>query len=135
MQAATDFLRTVGSRMCDEETLNALLQKIDGVLAQQEDPPPALLAKYSDSGPSSTSAVSRSLNRAQRSTPGHSRARATSQATYEIPEAELLNLNDIIPGTSDLGFDSLYSAMSILGDGWPPGMPDGMGMFLPGPIP
>ena len=127
--------------MCDEETLNSLLHKVDGILAQQENPPPVLLGTHTNSGTAPTTVTvqndpltAHGHNSAHRSKPATNRP-SSAGVTYDIPEAELLGLNDIIPGTSDFGYDSLYSAMSILGDGWPPDIPDGMGPFLSGSIP
>lgn len=136
MQAATDFLKGVGSRMCDHETLNSFLQKIDGILAQQVNPPPDLLGPHPSSNTAPLSLTvqnnpqaSHGLNSTHRSDPANNRT-STNDMTYDIPQAELLNLNGMIPGTSDFDYDSLYSAMSILGDGWPTGMPDVMETFL-----
>jgi hypothetical protein len=141
MQAAIDFLKGVGSRMCDEETLNALLQKIDRILAQQENPPPALLGDNQISGMTPTSVTvqdgpsaqnAHNINSsAHRPRLDNNRLSSTGENSYDIPEAELFTLNDIMSGTNDFGYDSLYPAMSILGSGWPPGMPDGMGPFMP----
>lgn len=78
--------------------------------------------------------ASHSLNSTHRLDPANNRT-STNDMTYDIPQAELLNLNGMIPGTSDFGYDSLYSAMSILGDGWPTGMPDVMETFLSESIP
>lgn len=138
MQAATDFLTGMGSRMRDDGMLNSLLQKVDAILAQQANPPPALLGTYSapemvpanamvPDGPRAAQAGS-STNRSKQS----SGSLGGADAAYNTPEAELSNLNDIISGNNDFGFDALYSAMSILGDEWFPGMPDGMGFFSAG---
>lgn len=141
MQAATDFLTGVGSRMRDDGMLNSLLQKVDGILAQQSNPPPALLGTHSSSKMVPTNAAAQdgpqaaqaggSANQSKQANNGLSSA----DAAYNTPEAELLNLNGIISGNDEFGYDALYSAMSILGDDWFPGMPDGMGFFSTGSMP
>lgn len=127
--------------MCDHETLNSFLQKIDGILAQQSNPPPDLLGTHPSSDTVQMSLTvqnnpqaSHSLKSTHRSNPVNNRT-GNNDMTYDIPQAELFNLNDMIPGTSEFGYGSLYSAMSILGDGWPTGMPDVMETFLSESIP
>lgn len=127
--------------MRDDGQLNSLLQKVDGILAQQARPPPALLGTYPAPGmvPTYTmvqdgprvAQVGSLTNPSKQSTSGLSGA----DAAYNTPEAELSNLNDIISGNNDFGYDALYSAMSILGNEWFPGMPDGMGFLSAGPMP
>lgn len=135
MQAATGFLTGARSRMHDAGLLNSLLQKVDGILAQQANPPPALLGKHSaprmvaanataQDGPQA-SQVHSSIDKSKEANNGLNSA----DAVYNTPEQELLRLNGIISGNNDFGYDALYSAMSILGDEWFPGMPDGMGIL------
>lgn len=141
MQAATDFLTGVGSRMRNDGMLNSLLQKVDGILAQQANPPPTFLGTYSgpdmvppsamvQDGPQATQ-VRSSTNKSNEANSGLSSA----DAAYNTLEAELLNLNGIIAGNDDFGYDALYSAMSILGDEWFPGLPNGMGILSAGSMP
>lgn len=141
MQAANDFFTGVGSRMRNDGMLNSLLQKVDEILAQQANPPPAFLSTYSgpdmvppsgmvQDGPQAAQ-VRSSINKSNQAKSGLSSA----DAAYNTPEAELLNLNGIISGNDDFGYDALYSAMSILGDEWFPGLPDGMGILSAGSMP
>lgn len=141
MQAATDFLTGAGSRMRNDGMLNSLLQKVDGILAQQAKPPPALLGTHSapemesinvmvQDGPQ-VAQVRSSTNKSNHA----NNSLSSADAAYNTPEAELLNLNSIISGNNDFGYDALYSAMSILGDEWFPGLPDGMGILSAGSMP
>lgn len=139
MQASTDFLTGVGSRMHDAWLLNSLLEKVDGLLAQQANPPPALLGKHSAPRMVAANATAQEGSQAAQV---HSSIDKSVQANgslnsadavYNTPEQELLHLNGIISGNNDFGYDALYSAMSILGDEWFPGMPDGMGILSAGP--
>lgn len=140
MQAATDFLTGVGSRMRDDGMLNSLLQKVDGILAQQEIPPPAFLATYSNPEmmptnitPQDGPQTAQNIGSTNRSRQANSNL-GSADAEYNTPGEELFNLNRIISG-DDFGYDALYSAMSILGDDWFPGMPDGMGILSAGSMP
>lgn len=140
MQAATDFLTGVGSRIRNDGMLNSLLQKVDGILAQQENPPPALLGTHSAPEMVPTNAVVRDgPQAAQVSSSARNPKQANSSLSnadaYNTPGEELLNLSGIISGNDEFGYDALYSAMSILGDDWFPGMPDGMGFFSTGSMP
>lgn len=141
MQAATDFLTGVGSRIRDDGMLNSLLQKVDGILAQQENPPPALLGTHSAPEMVPTNTVARDgplaaqVGSSARNSKQASNGLSNADAAYNTPEEELLNLNGIISGNDEFGYDALYSAMSILGDDWFPGMPDGMGFFSTGSMP
>lgn len=141
MQAASDFLTGVGSRMRDDGMLNSLLQKVDGILAQQPNPPPSFLGTYSGPDTAPTSAVvqvgpqAAQLRSSTNKSNQANSSLSSADAAYNTPEAELLNLNGIISGNTDFGYDALYSAMSILGDEWFPGMPDGMGILSAGPMP
>lgn len=141
MQAASDFLTGVGSRMRDDGMLNSLLQKVDGILAQQPNPPPSFLGTYSGPDTAPTSAVvqvgpqAAQLRSSTNKSNQANSSLSSADATYNTPEAELLNLNGIISGNTEFGYDALYSAMSILGDEWFPGMPDGMGILSAGPMP
>lgn len=135
MQAATDFLRGVGSRMRDDEMLDLLLQKVDGILAQQAKPPPALLGTHPVSYTVPTQVtIQNGPQPAQTRDPAHKPKEANSRpssagAAHTIPEAELLSPSYIFPGIDDFGYDSLYSAMAIIGDEWSRGMPDGLGTW------
>lgn len=141
MQAASDFLTGVGSRMRDDGMLNSLLQKVDGILAQQPNPPPSFLGTYSGPDTAPTSAVvqvgpqAAQLRSSTNKSNQANSSLSSADAAYNTPEAELLNLNGIISGNTDFGYDALYSAMSILGDEWFPGMPDGMGILSTGSMP
>lgn len=139
MQAATDFLTGVGSRMHNDGVLNCLLQKVDGILAQQAKPPPTILGTHSapetepirvmvQDGPQAAQLRS-STNKSNQA----NNSIGSADAAYNTPEAELLNLNGIISGNNDFGYDALYSAMSILGDEWFPGLPDGREFCRLGP--
>lgn len=121
--------------MRDDGLLNSLLQKVDGILAQQANPPPALLGTYPAPEMVPTNAILQDGPRLGQAGSSINKSRETNSglggadAAYNTPEAELSNLNDIISGNNDFGYDALYSAMSILGNEWFPGMPDGMGFF------
>ncbi|KAG6365585.1 hypothetical protein INS49_007196 [Diaporthe citri] len=127
--------------MRDDGMLDSLLQKVDGILAQQANPPPTFLGTYSAPEMVPTSAmvqdgpqaahVRSSTNKSDQA----NNSLSSADAAYNTPEAELLNLNGIISGNNDFGYDALYSAMSILGDEWFPGLPDGMGILSAGSMP
>ncbi|TDZ17041.1 putative transcriptional regulatory protein [Colletotrichum orbiculare MAFF 240422] len=144
MQTASELMKEFHSRLRGDNSLNALLQKIDGVLAQQARPPPARLgttpileAKAIVSPADADDADNDDAQHVSAANAGGFPTASVEQGGWpgqggdrvapNMSEAALFNHNYIMSGGNDFGYGTMGAAMPMAGDEWSPGMSDGVG--------